>query len=98
MNLVMNVVLNPKLSVTHVTLPVTIMPMAPHYLRDSSPDSSGAQWHEIGVRVTSLANWIQSQPEDLWCEASPDWATSKIHHMNFLVHESLYTYILLRWS
>jgi hypothetical protein len=65
-------------------------------LVNSSPDSSGVMWYEIAVQVTSLQRWIESQPEDLWCEGAYKW--SKFPKLIYLVHESLYTFITLRWE
>ena len=63
---------------------------------DSSLDSSGVMWYEIGVRVSSLQRWIESQQDDMWCEGTPSWG--KMDIMPYLVHESLYTYITLKWE
>lgn len=68
----------------------------PFQLIDSSPDSNGVMWYEIGVYVTSLQRWIEKQPEDMWCEGTPSWG--QMNRMPYLVHESLYTYITLRWQ
>jgi hypothetical protein len=70
--------------------------MSAFTLIDSSPDSSGVMWYEIAVQVTSLQRWIESQPEDLWCESIYTWG--KQTSLPYLVHESLYTYITLRWE
>lgn len=66
-------------------------------LIESSPDSTGVMWHEIAVNVASLQRWIESQHTDLWCDGTYTWG-SKNTGIPYLVHESLYTYISLRWS
>lgn len=66
-------------------------------LIDSSPDYNGVMWYEIEVQVTSLQRWIESQPEDLWCDGTYAWGR-KTSGIPYLVHESLYTYITLRWE
>ena len=63
---------------------------------ESSPDSSGVMWHEINVCVASLQRWIESQPDDMWCEGTYSWGMDM--KLPYLVHESLYTYITLRWT
>jgi hypothetical protein len=70
--------------------------LTPFVYVESSPDSSGVMWYEINVFVTSLQRWIEKQPDDMWCEGTPSWG--QMNCMPYLVHESLYTYITLRWS
>lgn len=76
-----------------INVDITIKPFS---IVDSSPDSSGVMWYEINVYVASLQRWIETQPEDLWCEGTYVWG--KRNQLPYLVHESLYTYITLRWS
>jgi hypothetical protein len=73
-----------------------LVKMKPFILIDSSSDSNGVMWYEIGVKVNSLQQWIESQPEDMWCEGTYTWG--KQTTLPYLVHESLYTFITLRWE
>jgi hypothetical protein len=73
-----------------------ILKLSAFTLIESSPDSSGVMWYEINVQVTSLQRWIESQPEDMWCEGTWTWGQNA--KLPYLVHESLYTYITLRWE
>lgn len=73
-----------------------IIVLKPFEYIGSSPDSSGVMWYEINVRVTSLQRWIESQPEDMWCEGTWTWGQNS--KLPYLVHESLYTYITLKWE
>lgn len=69
----------------------------PNYILNSqSPDSNGVMWYEIEVGVTSLQNFIESQPDELWAESTQMWG--KFAGIPYIVHESLYTFITLRWQ
>lgn len=74
-----------------------LIKVKPFKILESSPDSSGTMWYEISVHVTSLQRWIESQSDELWCDATYSWG-SKNKGIPYLIHESLFTYITLRWS
>lgn len=77
---------------------MTGKPVKPYILLESSPDSEGVMWYGLGVQVASLERWIMSQPEELWCEGSNfDGFKKGTVFFQYLVHESLYTYIALKW-
>jgi hypothetical protein len=69
----------------------------PYTLLCSSPDSFGTLWYEIEVGVKSLQRWIEDQSEDMWCDGTYTWGR-KTSGIPYLVHESLYTYITLKWQ
>jgi hypothetical protein len=75
---------------------VNVDGLKPFRLIESSPDSNGVMWYELDVHVASLQRWIESQPEDMWCEGTYSWGAKQ--NLPYLVHESLYTFITLRWS
>ena len=59
-------------------------------------NSHGESWHDVMCIAPDLADWIRSQPEELW--AAVNYVNTPEHMSHFTIHESLFTYLQLRWS
>jgi hypothetical protein len=58
--------------------------------------SHGEAWHDVMCFVPDLAAWIRGQPDALWAETT--YSSSRQYRAHFTIHESLLTYVQLRWA